>query len=232
MDLHPADSRWIALFRLGCYASYANIVLMILAVVAYLIWPYAPGTSTMEDIFLTLHQERLAGLVALDLFTIIIPPVSLLVMIALYAGLRPVDDGYALIALVLGAMGVFFWMTARPLAEMIYLSEQYVAATSELAKERYLAAGEALHTQFNGTSWMLSQFFLAFSGLISSFLMFRSFVFTKTTAYIGIFISILALGIFIPEIGPFLSLLATIGAIMWYVLMGRAFYRLGWEVFR
>lgn len=222
------DSRWIDLYKVGAIICMIFPVTIILAVVAYFIWPYTPGVMSVADIFASLQSDLLGGLVSLDLLMVLLMPVAALITLAMYVALKEVNESYALIALVLGLMGYTIIFAARPLVEMTYLSDQYTAATSEIAQNRYLAAGEALHALFNGTAWMASLVLAGISGVISALLMLRSKAFARATAYVGLVVSVGGLGFFIPAIGALLSLAATIGGVVWYGLMGRDFYRLGW----
>ncbi|NBD36250.1 MAG: DUF4386 family protein [Chloroflexi bacterium] len=231
-DTGSADPRWIDLYKIAAVTSIIFPISIILAVVAYFIWPYTPGLVSVADIFDNLHRRRLGGLVSLDLFMVLLMPVGALLTLAMYAALREVNESYALIALVLGLMGYTVIFAARPVAEMAYLSEQYAAASDEVAKSHYLAAGEALHALFNGTAWMASMALVGISGVICSVLMLRSRAFTKATAYAGIVVTVTGLGVFVPGIGALLSLAATIGGVIWYGLMARDFYRLGWGITR
>ena len=132
-----------------------------------------------------------------------------------------------MIALVVGLIAVVALIPARPIAELALLSDKYAAATTEAARSQYLAAGEALLAVFNGTAWMVCTVFLGVSGLISSLLMLRSDIFSKTTAYVGIIASLPGFGFFIPGLGVLLQFVATFGGVIWYVLIARAFLRLG-----
>jgi len=228
MRVEIPDPRWKDLYRIGCIACAAFPVFIAIAVIAYFIWPYSPGFTSVADIFADLQNNRLGGLVSLDLSVVVLLPVSIFEMLALYAALKRINESYALIALVLGLVGVVLWLMSKPLVEMVYLSNQYAAATSEVEKSHYLAAGEALSAIFTGTAWMLSQFLISISGGISCLLMLRSNLFSRVTAYIGLALTILGVCFWIPRIGPILSLLATISGVIWYALMARDFYRLGW----
>ncbi len=229
-DVEIPDPRWQDLYRLGAVSFIALAALIFVAILAFFIWPYKGGFTSAANIFITLQNDRLGGLISLDLFVPILNCISILPMLALYVALKRVNESYALIALVLVLMGIVLWLTARPLAEMVYLSDQYAAATSDAAKNQYLAAGETFNALFNGTAWMLSQIFLAVSGLINSLLMLRSKIFSKATAYLGIVNSIAGLGILIPvfAIGAVLGLIGTFGGVTWYILLARTFFRLGW----
>lgn len=222
------DPRWKDLYRAGFIACAAFPVFIVLAVVAYFIWPYSPGFSSVAEIFADLQNNRLGGLVSLDLSVVILMPVLVLEMLALYAALKRVNESFSLVALVLGLLGIVLWLASKPLVEMVYLSNQYASATSEAARNHYLAAGEALNAIFSGTAWVLSQFLITISGGISCLLMLRVTFFSRATAYVGLILSVLGISFWIPVIGPALALLSTIGGVVWYALMGRDFYRLGW----
>jgi hypothetical protein len=220
--------RWIDLYKIGCFSCIVFVTSIAIAVIAYFIWPYTPGFTSVENIFILLQANRMGGLVSLDFLMVILMPIMILPILALYASLKTVNESYAMIALVLGLIGNTTIFAGRPVAEMAYLSDQFAAATSEVTKSQYLAAGEALHALFNGTAWMSSMFLIGISGSINSLLMLRSKVFTRATALVGLVVSIAGLGFLLPVIGPILSLAATIGGVIWYLQIARTFYQLGW----
>jgi hypothetical protein len=224
------DMRWKDLYRIGAISSMIVVVLVVLAIVAFFIWPYAPEVISIEMIFATLQTDLLGGLFSLDPLLLVIDLINILPLLALYVALKPVNESYALIALVLGLIAITLIVMARPLLELAYLSEQIASVTSETAKIQYLAAGETLISMFNGTAWMVSTIFVAISGLISSLLMLRSNIFSKITAYVGIIAVVPQFGFFIPGLGPLLLLVATFGGVIWYILITRTFYNIGWGV--
>ena len=76
--------------------------------------------------------------------------------------------------------------------------------------------------------WVLSQLAIAGSYTISALPMLRSRAFGRATAYVGLGLSVFGYLFWVPVIGPILSLLGTVGGVVWYVLMARDFYPLGW----
>jgi hypothetical protein len=228
-EVRLPDARWKDLYRIGYFACLAMVASIILAVLIYFIWPYQPGYSSVTTIFTLLQTDRLAGLMSLEISVPVVMSILILATLAQYVALKCVNESYALIALAAGLMGAALWLSARPLVEMVYLSDQYAAATTELARSQYLAAGEAIHAHFNGTNWLFSQFLLNVSGGITALLMLRSGFFRRVTAYVGIVSVILAFGVYLPAVGPMLSLMGTIVGVIWYSLMARDFYRLGWD---
>jgi hypothetical protein len=221
------DPSWKELYAAGGLSCIVFLALILSAVIAYFIWPYTPGFTTVEHVFTTLHSNLIGGLVSLDVLMVASVLVSIPINLALYLALKPVNKSYALIALVLALFSIAFCLQARPIAEVVYVSDQYAAATTELARSQYLSAGEALLAHFNGTGWILYTLLTGVSGLIYSLLMLRSRIFGKYTAYVGIVLTLAGLGIFIPVVGIPLSLLATIGAVLWYGMIGRELLRAG-----
>lgn len=222
-----ADPRWKDLYTIGGIACIAGVIVTIAAVIAFFIWPYQPGFKSTIDVFAALQQDRLGGLMALDFFFIVGTLVSIFPMLALYAALKRVNESYALIALALGIIAVAALIPARPIAELVFLSDRYAAATTDAARSQYRAAGESLLALFNGTAWLVNIVFASVSSLISSVLMLRSAIFSKATAYVGIIVSIGVLCFFIPVIGMYLIFLATMGGAVFYILVGRRLLQLG-----
>jgi hypothetical protein len=222
------SDRWRDLYRVGAVACVTVIVMVSLSVAGYFWRPYAPREESTREIFESLRDGLLGALVSLDIMLPVTALVTMLVMLALYAALRPVNESWALIALVVGIVGVVLIVPARPIAELVYLSDQYAAASSEAARSQYLAAGEALIAVFDGTAWMVFTVFIGTSGLISSLLMLRSEVFTTATAWLGVVATVPSFGFFIPVLGPLLLFVGTFAGVVWYVLLAWTFYRLGW----
>ena len=221
------DPRWKDLYRIGGIASILVAASLVFAIVAYFIWPFKPGLTTTESIFLALHTDRLGGLMSLDLPFPIIVLFNILPWLALFVALKRTNESHALIALVLGLVAALLLLPSRPLAELVSLSDKYAAATTEAERLHYLSAGESLHALFNGTTWMMYTVLNSISTLIFTWLMLRSGLFGKMTAYMGIVSAIGAQGVFIPVIGPILSLLATFGGILWSILIALDFFKLG-----
>lgn len=228
VDTTLPDPRWKELYRIGAIACILLAAAIPLAILAFFIWPYTPGVSSVADIFASLQKDRLAGLMSLDLSVLILEPLAILQTLALYAALKKVNESYTLIALVLGLMGILLWLTARPLVELTYLSGQYAAATTDTARNQYLAAGEALHALFNGSAWVLSQFLITISGMISDLLMLKTKFFSKWTAYAGLILAISGFIFWVPVIGMYVSLIGTLFGTIWFILLARDFIRMEW----
>ncbi len=220
------DPGWKDLYRIGGIISFIGVGINLFAIMAFFIWPYKPGFTSTVNILTTLQNDRLGGLMALDVVILVGTLLYSLPLLALYVALKRVNESYALIALFLGAIAIVALIPARPISELVLLSNQYATAATEVLKSRYLAAGEALLALFSGTAWLVNVIFSSLSSLISSLLMLRSNIFSKATAYVGIISNLAALGFFIPGVGILLLFIATLGAPLLQFLIGRGLLRL------
>jgi hypothetical protein len=224
--LETVDPRWKDIYRIGGISSILIAGLVVFAIIAFFIWPFKPGFTSTENIFATLQTNRLGGLMSLDLPMLLIVPINILPFLAMYAALKRVNESYTLIALVLALTAVVVLIPARPLVELTLLSDKYAAATTAAEKSQYLAAGESLHALFNGTAWVVQTAFFILAGLINCVIMLRTRFFSKATAWVGIVISVIGSGFFIPVIGIGLLFVNTIGSVFWLILLSRDFFRL------
>lgn len=226
MNTDAIENRWKDLYRIAGIAAIISEVVIFLGLVTYFIWPFTPGNETTESIFLFLQRDRLGGLISLDLFLFVGNLCSIMLFLALYVSLKQVNESYALIALTIGLVGLVLLIPSRPISELFTLSRLYSTAASEAAKNQYLAAGEALLTLFNGTNWFMNTLLGGISLLISSLLMLRSTLYSKATAYVGIFTNAIICGFFIPVVGTFLLFLSLPGYMIWYILLARRFFQM------
>jgi hypothetical protein len=212
--------------KIGAFSAVLILVLLILSVVCYLIWPYAAGLTPTEEIFTFAQDQVMAALTALDLGFWIINVIYIFLYLALFRSLRGVNELYATMALVIGLVGVAALISTRPVFEVFALSDLYHAAESAAEKARYLAAGEAILVQFHGSAWYLNMAFSAFSQLILSILMLHSDSFGNTIAYTGIAGSLIALGFWIPGIGIVFTFASMLVFMVWLFLLARTFFQL------
>jgi hypothetical protein len=217
------DSRWRSLYRIGAVAAVISVVVIPLSIAAFFVWPLWP-----DNTLAVIQQDWLAGLMGLDFTYLFSNLFAIPFFLVLYVTLKEVDEGWALTALVLGLLGLVCLVPSRPIPEMFALSDQYAAATTEAERAIYQANGEAMLTHFHGMAYHAHYILGSASLLISSTLMLRSATFSKSTAYVGIVTNIVVFGLYVPEIGVWISMLSVAGYLIWYILIARRLFQLGW----
>jgi hypothetical protein len=219
----PGDSRWRTLYRIGAVAAVISIVVIPLSIVAFFVWPLWP-----DNILTVIQDDWLAGLMGLDFMYLFSNVFAIPFFVVLYVTLKDVDEGWALVALAMGLLGLVCLVSSRPIPEMFALSDRWAAATTEAERDSYLVAGEAMLTHFQGMAYHAHYILGSASLLITSFLMLRSDTFSRATAYVGIATNLVVFALYVPEIGVYLSLLSVVGYLVWYILIARKLIRLGW----
>jgi hypothetical protein len=227
MNSTTVDTRWNDLYKIAGGSAIFTIAMMVLGIVLYFVYPYAPGKETTEGVFLLLQKDPIAGLISLDILLFLGNLAAIPVFLGLYCALKPVNASYALLALVFGIVAIVLLIPARPIPELFALSAKFVAEPDEILKNQYLAAGTALLALFDGVNWFMNTLLGAISLLTSSLLMLRSNVFSKTTAIVGIATNVILCGFFLPVVGVFLLFLTLPGYMFWYALLAKRFFQMG-----
>jgi hypothetical protein len=110
---------------------------------------------------------------------------------------------------------------------MLALSNGYAAAPTEVQKSIYLAAGQAKLATFHGTAFLISYILGSLSGVIISYVMWKSQVFSKKTASLRIASSVCDFGLYLPTVGMLISMFSVFFLFAWNILVARRLYQLG-----
>ena len=225
MAIEFTDEHWKTLYKVAGVAAVITAAIIPISVVAYFIWPIYP-----DDIFAVIQESKLAGLMSLDFLYLLGNVFAIPVFLAFYLSLRRTDQSWTLIALALGFIGLIMLIPARPVFEMLALSDQYAAATTDAQRAMIQAASEATLATFRGTAFNAHYTLGSLSLLITAILMLRSEVYGKASAYVGIATNLVVFGLYVPVVGVYLSLVSVAGYLVWWIMLARRFFQLGQHV--
>jgi hypothetical protein len=211
-----AEDRWHFLYRTAAIAALISVALFLFQIVAFFVWP---PPSTVAGHFALLHARPLVGLVSLDFVIIVDEVLGIPLLLALYLSLRRVHESLVLIATGLSVVSTVCFLSGNPSLNMLYLIQQYAAATTAAARDGLLGAGQAVLSSWLGTPYQAAYVVGTIAMLIISSVMLRSAVFTKFTAYVGIVAGIVSFGLYVPRIGVYLSILSVVAMQVWYVMI-------------
>lgn len=231
IDPQPAvpDSRW--LWRLGGVAALV-LALYCVAVIAQIVALGGPPASA-GDAFRLLRENRIIGLLRLDLATTFAMPVYYVLFMVLYAALKSGDRPLAALGTILAIAGLTLFLAAPSALSMASLSDKYAAANTEAARAQFLAAGEAVMATdlWHGTSAMIGGVLMQVGAVLMCVVMLRGSVFGSATAWIGIAVYGLDLThifaiVWIPVAGMVLMAIAGPLYPVWFLLVGRRLLRM------
>lgn len=195
-----------------------------------------PGSAL--EWFTLLQKDPYVGLSLLNFYDLINFALVGLIFLALYIALRNINKSLMLMAITSGLIGIAVYLASNQAWEMLSLSKQYVAATSDEQQFLLLTAGDVLlatnnpEAPYQATGIYVGLFLVLSAGLLISIVMLRSGIFSKTAAVCGIFANGLALlGFIALRFGPTISWIPpTLSApfrVIWYVLIAIKLFQLG-----
>ncbi|HSL46087.1 MAG TPA: DUF4386 family protein [Anaerolineales bacterium] len=224
-NMEVTNPAWKTFYKFAAVAALLMVVIIVIQMIVFITAP-PPLEGTAIDWFMLFQWNRLIGLIDFELLMIIYTLISIPMTLALYRALRQVNSALMTLYVVLSLVGVVCFIAARPAFEMLWLSDQYSAAMTEVERSNILAAGEATLATFHGTAFHISYVLGSISGLIISLVMLRSRVFSKATAYVRIGSSIFDFGLYIPTIGTYLSIFSVMFLLIWNIMVARRLIQL------
>lgn len=226
------ESNLKPIYRIGAFAALTAVILFRRYISAEMMASNGfgifevPQTTPVTAIgwFNLLQKNRFVGLVLLDVFDLVNYALVALIFLALYAVLKKTNQVTTGVATLFCLVGVAVHFASNQSFSILYLSDQYAAATSETQRSIYISAGEALLADFHGTGIHISLFLVLLAGLITSLTMFNTEIFNKMTAISGIIANSFGLTYFIvivsaPEISWLPPTISAPFRMLWYVLI-------------
>lgn len=210
-------------YRVGAVASLIIVALFPIQIIAFAMGPLP---TTTIGWFTLLQNNKLLGLLDLDLLYLADQALLVPIFLALYVALRRANKTYMILATTLALIGIAVYFATNPAFSMLYLSDQYAAATTAAQSSIFLAAGQAILAVSQGTGWYMFNVLNSVAPLVISVVMLRSNIFSKATAYVGILANVLGLTFFVPTIGVYLLLISAVVLQIWFILIARRLYQL------
>ena len=224
INIHSRDDsnvNWITLYRIASLSALLIALFIPLQTIIFILYP--PPTTVL-DWFNLFQNNRLIGLLDMDLLLIIDQLFLGFIITALYIKLRDTNQSLMLIAVVLGLMGIITYFSSSVAFDMLTLSDKYASATTEAEKTVLLTTGQTKLITWTGTAFDIGYVLLGISILIIGVVMYRSTEFSKITSYFGIGAGVLSL---IPAsfgiIGLLFAFFSLIPLEIWSLLIARKF---------
>jgi len=219
------SSGWSSLYKLGGISSLLLVAIVIIQLIVFTIAP-PPLDGTAIDWFILFQKNPIIGLIHFEFLMIIYVILCIPIALALYTLLRQVNPSWTVLYLILSLLGVMCFIAARPAFEMLYLTNGYAAAETEMQKAAFLAAGEAKVATFHGTAFYINYILGSLTGLIISIVMLKTSLFSKATAYVRIASSICDFGLFVPTIGMYIAIFSMLFLVIWNIMIARRLFEL------
>jgi hypothetical protein len=234
-------ARWKNLYRVASAAALVIAALIVVGAVSFMAWP--PPEGSVTEWFALFQGNALLGMLDLDLVMLLVYIALIPVLLALYVALRRRSESLMVLATAFGLLAVATYLSSSRVFEMLAFSQQYAAATTEAQRTLLITAGQSTLTGYLGsfaipaaggwnyqsTAFNASYVLWSAAGIMLSVAMLRSGLFGKATSVIGIVGFTAAFGLFVPVVGILLSLVSMLAQLVWFPLIARTLFQLGWQ---
>ena len=232
LAIDKADDSWKAVSRVGAWAAIILLIYSLSTMVVLVVLGGAPVTA--RECFEMIQKNVGVALLRLDLLTILVMPVFCLLYAGFYAALRRECWLLAVVSVASAAVGVTLILANASVASLVYLSDQYAAATSDSRRMLLLAAGEAVISNdiWHGTAASIGGVLLQGAGVVISVAMLRTAVFSRVIGYCGVVahgldLSHILMGPFAPKSAIIAIAIAGPLYLVWFPLVARRLRQLG-----
>jgi len=229
------DENLQKLYRVGCIAAFLIALLLFGEIFVYALIPDRDGPTEIFELF---RENAFAGLLLFDLLGMISYLLFIPFILSLYMILK--KSNWALMnwgtILFLIGIGVFFANNTG--FSVLSLSRQYEIATSIDEKNMLIAACKSMIILFDVNAFLVSYVLVSVSWTMISYVMIKSKIFSRTTAYAGLFAGLSGVIAEIIEntLTQFLMVaigfyfLAIVFLIIWVILSGRHLCKMGFNL--
>jgi hypothetical protein len=183
LPIANVDAGWTGLFRTGSAAALLILALMPVQIGVWLTWP---PPSTVDGFFALFARNWLLGLLSLDLLYMLTNALMLPLLLALCVAQWRVSRSGSAIAFTLGLTSVAIYFASTVAVDMLLLSNQHAAATTDAQRMMLLAAGEAMLATYKGTAFAAYYLMNGAALLVTVTVMLKGTVFGRATAYAGL----------------------------------------------
>jgi hypothetical protein len=234
-NMKTVDPKWKILFKTGGVCALIAGMLLLVEIIVYLATS-APSLTDAAGWFSLFHANRFVGLIDFGILELYGLVLFVPMYLALYTTLRRASESYMSIAAMLAIAGIAANFATNKLFSLLTLSDLYAAATTEILKSEFLAAGQATLavSALGGISGSVEGGIpLAVAGLIISTIMVKSNILGKAAGYVGILANGIGLAMYInaaagPAMAgsPFFAAFFLLSMI-WCILIGRTLLQIG-----
>ena len=219
----PPTASWSPLYRTAGVAALITAVLVPVQLAVFMVYPFP---DTVAGWFQLLQDNPLAGLVNLDLLLVVDNVLLVVIALALYVALRPASPSVTTMATGLWLLAIAMFIAANPAVQMLALSDQFAAATSEGQRSAAMAAGQALLVGWEGTAFQVGYVLGQLAGIMIGLVMLRSHRFGRAIPSTLILGNLIGFGLYLPTVGVAISAFSGVILWAWYLLIARKFLQL------
>ena len=172
--------------RVGAVSAIVLLVYCVEMIVQITVLGGQP--SSAAEAFQLLQTNKLVALLRMDLPTVFVLPLYYFLFLALSAVCLRTDGVKSILSAVLVFAGVTLALATPMALSMVPLSEKYAAATTEPARQQFLAAGEAILAadMWHSTGAYVGGLMVQVGAVLICLVMMKNRSFGKLAGWLGV----------------------------------------------
>jgi|SRR5688572_20586564 len=230
-DIISNNSQSKTIYKVG---GIVSMVFIAYSLSTILIVTFIGGPPvTIEECFSMLNENKLHGLLRLDILTVFVMPFYYLLFYSIYIALQKQNNCLLTVSTILVFAGVTLFLATPSVFSYLHLSNNYAGAATDLQRNQLLAAGEAIlaSDMWHGTGALIGGLLMQSGALLISFAMLKGITFNRLTAYTGIVthgldLAHIVIGFVLPSVGVILMTVAGPLYLLWFPLIAVRLFKL------
>jgi Domain of unknown function (DUF4386) len=198
-------------------------VLIPIQIAVFIAYPYPPSVAGW---YILLQDKPLAGLIDLDLVLVVDNVLLVVIALAIYVTLRDINPSVMAAATGLWLLAIGMFIASNPAVQMLKLSEQFAAASTDEQRSQAVAAGQAMLANWEGSAFQVSYVVGQLAGILIGIVMLQTSAFGRLVPYALIIGNVVGFGYYLPKIGLAISALSGVVLWVWYMGITRSFIKL------
>lgn len=228
------DSKWKDLYKIGGITAIIAAVLLLIEIIVFTIWPQPTTVNEYQILFLYQHHQ-IIGLFYMNVLQVVSYILFVPTFLAIYIALKRFNESYMAIAIILAIIGIAIFLANNNAFPAFCLSNLYDAGDliqkSDISWAMYNTLANTSQPALGGFN--MGFLLVTFAGLIYSYVMLGSNIFSKKIAFLGILTFAIALTdyfrVILKPMEPILLLITTTSTILliiWLIVIGRRLLQL------
>jgi len=231
LALDSPDNFIVGIYRMGCVSAFVLLAYCVEMMVQISILGGQP--SSAAEAFRLLQSNKFVALLRMDLPTVFALPFYYFLFLALSTVCFRTDGLKSILSALLIFAGVTLALATPMALSMLPLSEKYATATTESARQQFLASGEAIlaSDMWHSTGAYVGGLMVQVGAVLICLAMMKSPSFGKLVIWVGlaahgIDLVHLLVAIALPKVGAVFMMIAGPMYLVWFWLVGRDLLRL------
>jgi hypothetical protein len=224
------DKLIVGICRVGAISAFILLVYCIEMIVQISVLGGQP--SSAAEAFQLLESNKFVALLRMDLPTIFVLPLYYFLFLALSAVCFRTDGVKSILSAVLVFAGVTLALATPMALSMVPLSDKYAAATTDSARQQFLAAGEAIlaSDMWHSTGAYVGGLMVQVGAVLICLVMMKNRSFGKVAGSLGVaahgidLVHLIFMAV-LPKVGAVFMMIAGPLYPVWFWFVGRDLLR-------